>query len=585
MSFVGDLEHLPIVDLIQLLHSTKKSGTLGLKSKRGQSQIVFNEGYIVSANHHNNSIQVGQILVDLNAISAAQLENALQEQKNAGNNRKPLIATLIENGLINRDTAFKGLEMLIEMTIVDVLTWTTGTFELEIDKLTVSDEYRYFPDTLKETLNLNTQSILMDALRIYDEKKRDGTLNEPTFVTSDAEQPGFLECESDAPLISASDLGLDDLDSLDKKIPEVFTGVKFFDPAEDLRQRLKEELLDVPADQQQKLVSYMVDLCGNAPKKDAVSPRIPGPVVIIFSCDRLITNLLSAACKADELAVFTTDNETDLDPIIDQTLAKKASPVLIIDSFGTDEKYSRLINSKLTAYKTLSVIKLVSGDINSSLAALKDGVRTIFPKPDINKSKVGFAEGSINFTESFRSYMQKNSFSSDANIPLDAFNRCIHDLGIAQEIPDLSFALLKFISEIFERSITFIVANGELIAERGIGIRSDKSTGATAPLRFKVSLAPLSVFQKAIDDLKISFEHGEDEALISLYEEIGPPAETRVLVVPIVSFGRVIALTYADFGAKAATPAPTDMIASLSKHASLIFDNILMRKKLEKQAQ
>lgn len=29
MSFVGDLEHLPIVDLIQLLHSTKKSGTLG----------------------------------------------------------------------------------------------------------------------------------------------------------------------------------------------------------------------------------------------------------------------------------------------------------------------------------------------------------------------------------------------------------------------------------------------------------------------------------------------------------------------------------------------------------------------------
>lgn len=220
MSFVGDLEHLPIVDLIQLLHSTKKSGTLGLKSKRGQSQLVFNEGFIVSANHHNNSIQVGQILVEMKAITAEQLESALEEQKNAGKNRKPLIATLIESGLINKEVAFNGLEMLIEMTIVDILTWTSGTFELEIDKLTVSDEYRYFPDTLKEKLNLNTQSILMDALRIYDEKKRDGTLSQATFITNgQADEAAFPEEENDGPLISASDLGLDDLDTLEKKDP------------------------------------------------------------------------------------------------------------------------------------------------------------------------------------------------------------------------------------------------------------------------------------------------------------------------------------------------------------------------------
>ena len=41
MSFDGDLEHLPIVDVIQLLHSTGKSGTLTLKSPKGESQLVF----------------------------------------------------------------------------------------------------------------------------------------------------------------------------------------------------------------------------------------------------------------------------------------------------------------------------------------------------------------------------------------------------------------------------------------------------------------------------------------------------------------------------------------------------------------
>jgi hypothetical protein len=578
MSFVGDLEHLPIVDLIQLLHSTKKSGTLGLKSKRGHSQLVFNEGYIVSANHHNNSIRVGQMLVDMKALTAEQLENALQEQKNAGSNRRPLVATLIESGLINKDTAFKGLEMLIEMTIVDILTWTSGTFELEIDKLTVSDEYRYFPDTLKETLNLNTQSILMDALRIYDEKKRDGTLSEATFTPGDGEDLPFLEVEEQAPLISASDLGLDDLDSLDKKIPEVFTGVKHFDPAEDIRQKLKEELKEIPMEEQQKLVSYMVSLSGKNPVKDDQmgTSRI---VVVIFSCDRLITQLLTAACKADELAVFTTDNEADLDPIIEQAVAKNATPILVIDA---DEKHSDLIKAKLAHYSGFAVIKLVSGtDIESYLAALRDGVRTIFPKPDMKNTKVGFAEESIRFVDSFSSYIQKNSFASTAPPLLE---RCIQELGNAQEIPDLSFALLRFIGEIFERSITFIVTNGELIAERGIGIRSEKSVGASAPLRFKVSLSPASVFQKSIDFLKIVFERGDDEALNCLYQEIGSPADRKVLIVPITSFGRVIAVIYGDFGSKTAAPAPTEVIAALAKHAGLIVDNILMRKKLEKPA-
>lgn len=585
MSFVGDLEHLPIVDLIQLLHSTKKSGTLGLKSKRGQSQLVFNEGYIVSANHHNNSIQVGQILVDMKAITAEQLETALEEQKNAGKNRKPLIATLIESGLINKEAAFNGLEMLIEMTIVDVLTWTSGTFELEIDNLTVSDEYRYFPDTLKEKLNLNTQSILMDALRIYDEKKRDGTLGQSTLLATDLpEEPVRTEEEDSGPLISASDLGLDDLDNLEKKIPEVFTGVKFFDPAEDYRQRLKDELKDLCAEDQQKLISYMV--APPALQRDSGQAGSPDLVVVLFSSDRLLTDLLTATCKVDHVPVFSTDSESDLKPIIDQAASKKSVPVLVLDAFDPTERHPALIKAQLAAHDKLVVIKLVSGsDVETTLGALKVGARTIFPKPERIESKTSFAERSMRFAESFRSYLQKISIINTCNLPIDPFYRCIQELQGAREIPDLSLAVLKFIAEICQRSLTFIVANGELIAERGIGIKSDKSAGPTPPLRFKVSLASPSIFQRSIDGLQLLFEKTDkDNSLESLFREIGAPLESKVLAVPIVSFSRVVALIYADFGTVAAGPVPTEMIAALAKHASLVFDNILMRKKLEKPA-
>ena len=56
----------------------------------------------------------------MDAISQGDLEQALDAQKTAGKNRKPLIATLIEMGKLEHDKAFKGLKKLIEMTIVEV---------------------------------------------------------------------------------------------------------------------------------------------------------------------------------------------------------------------------------------------------------------------------------------------------------------------------------------------------------------------------------------------------------------------------------------------------------------------------------
>ena len=178
MAFTGDLEHLPIVDVIQLLHSTRKSGILRVKSRKGESQLVFKDGYMVSANHLNNTVRIGTVLTDLKIITPELLNQALQEQKIAGDERKPLVITLIEKGLVKEADAYKGLEQLIEMTIVEMLTWKKGTFTLDVLPPKVADEYRYYPEKMKDEINLDTQSILMDSLRIFDEKIRDGELPE-----------------------------------------------------------------------------------------------------------------------------------------------------------------------------------------------------------------------------------------------------------------------------------------------------------------------------------------------------------------------------------------------------------------------
>ena len=65
MAFTGDLEHLPIVDIIQLVHTTRKSGIFSVKGSKGESRIVFSSGYIVGANHINNSVRIGTVLVKI----------------------------------------------------------------------------------------------------------------------------------------------------------------------------------------------------------------------------------------------------------------------------------------------------------------------------------------------------------------------------------------------------------------------------------------------------------------------------------------------------------------------------------------
>jgi len=206
VSFTGDLEDLPIVDIIQLLHTTRKSGILRVKSRKGESNLVFKDGYIVSASHLNNSVRIGTILVERNIITPKILDQTLLEQKNAGAERKPLIISLLDKGLVKDEDAYQALEHLIETTVVEILTWKRGTFTLEVLPDAVADEYRYYPGKLNREISVDAQGVLMDALCIFDEKMRDGELEEEN-PDDDGTVTGTVP-DDEAPALSVVDLGL-----------------------------------------------------------------------------------------------------------------------------------------------------------------------------------------------------------------------------------------------------------------------------------------------------------------------------------------------------------------------------------------
>ncbi len=415
MSFKGDLEDLPIVDVIQLLHSTKTSGILYIRGRKGESELVFKGGYIVGASHLNNSIRIGEILVAHEFLTEDDLAKALSEQQTMGAERRPLIVTLIEMGLIDQQDAYMGLRALIELVLIDVLTWVTGSFVLEPSREVSSDAFAYYPQEIEREINVDVQSILMDALRVFDEKLRDGEIvleEEIEEITDLAEETG--------PEITADILGLDNLDGLEKKIRGVHAALT--DPA------------------------------GGRKGKEGVATAIP-------------VGRQKPAPPAAE---------------------KPAEP------------------------KEPSIVRKL--------------------------------------------------------------NEFIGTLPEYKSTPEIATAVLKFVAIVFERTLTLVFHNGELIAEKSVGIKVPKDQGASGPLGFRLQLDDTSMIGRAVRMGNLQYGLADDNIEKHLYTKFDAPANKSMLLLPVKRHNKTVFLIYADFGAKEPAEVQIELFEMLADQASLALE-------------
>jgi hypothetical protein len=594
MSFTGDLEHLPIVDVIQLIYTTKKSGTLSIHSQKGASQLVFSDGYFVSANHLNNSVRIGQLLLENNLLSQENLDQALLEQKNAGAGRKPLIATLIEDGFINREDAYKGLEALIEMTIVEVLTWTSGTFSLDVDTTDICDEYRYFPETLQQEILMNAQGILMDALRIYDEKLRDGTLEEIFFSDAAAVVSQPASAGNGTVTVTADLLGLDALDSLSKKIPDVFIGLKDDDCSAEHRRIISEELGDLPLSGQDQLCSFLTQFSINSAAAEGPARAGALPLaVIVFSHDQFIKHAITTICRQKNYAVFTTDDHASLELIIEQSFSRDLLPLLILDDPAfigagcTEEVVTTLMKQMRDRYPRISILQMSTSpeDQNFPPHALDEGTEAILPRPVLGTSADSFVEHMTGFLRSFSTVLDKSFIQTDRQAARK-LKECIEILGRLTEPPEVARELLLFTSGLFERSMILVAGATELTAEKGIGVTAEKSAGPAGPLMFKIPLTAGSLCRDIMGKKRLYYGLCSDETLKThLYAAMPAPRSPKVLVLPLLLSGNAIALIYADFGQSAPAPVQIEHLEILARVAGLVLDYSFYRKKFERLTQ
>lgn len=401
MAFTGDLEHLPIVDVIQLMNSTRKTGVLTVKGRKGHSQLVFKDGYIVSASHLNNSVRIGQLMVDMGMISPEQLELGLQKQKLDGEFRRPLAITLIEMGILSEDDAYKSLQHLIEMTVVEILTWKSGKFTLEHLTNVIDSDFKYYPEKMSHEVNVNTQSILMDALRIFDEKMRDGLIeDEPEELTVPA-----LTAEE---VISADDLGLSEIDLLSTTLPQAFSGVAPYNPVSLHLEKLQ-SLAPQLSPETAGMIATFLAKHSLGPDRER-SWDLSLPQLVLASADRLLVHALEAVAKSGGVNLITAGGSAELETTV--TLAmKNGSRVRVVfdaptGSAGYDASMTATRNRLCSRYPGLVCLQLaVAGALTFSLETYRCGVRAVIPRPTFAAGLDSFADEFIALVDFLPTYL------------------------------------------------------------------------------------------------------------------------------------------------------------------------------------
>ena len=170
MSLSGNIEDVSVADALQFIHLGGRTGTLTLTCGEAKAGIGFHQGRIVNAWAPGGK-RLGELLIEEGVLQPATLEEALRRQESE-HPRRSIGQILVAMNVVDSETIYRTVEQQIERTVYDLVTWNQGTFHFALDDLKPIDDIAVIPGDVIRHLNLDTQMVLIDALRIFDERNR-----------------------------------------------------------------------------------------------------------------------------------------------------------------------------------------------------------------------------------------------------------------------------------------------------------------------------------------------------------------------------------------------------------------------------
>jgi hypothetical protein len=514
----GSLKDVSVADVMQFIHLGRRTGTLLLSRGHERAMIGFHGGRLVSAQAPRTP-KLGDLLISSGMIDRGILDSAIRSQ-NEEVERRSLGQILVTSGSIDAQGLRQVIAEQIEQAVSEVMVWDTGTFEFAIDDLRPIDDIALYPSDVLPDADINTQMVLLEAARIFDERNRDGVPDphqgsSGSYEEGDSTHPALLVDAAPASSVALA---------VAEPEPDFHAAV----PAHAAeRLRLQIVSVDVPfAESLADALQHEVAGTELVPLDQAGDPEPgePPPIVLIDLRRRGVT--------LEEAATVRRSHP-------------RASFVALVDP-GTP--FARVYEAGMLAALPAEVEAVVAC-VENVIESRRDLVRGA-PRLDMRS---GVAR----------------------------LRRVFGDLRSGLISATVALNLMHIISESVERAVLFLVKRDHLVALGAFGSDSAGRPLAEVTRGLKVPLNLGSSLAHSLDTgevQSVSFEEAElPEPFRSM---VGVPRNGQAVIFPVLGSQRVISVIYTDNGDNEKPIEDIDILELATAQVGMAFENELLRRQI-----
>jgi hypothetical protein len=157
VQLAGAIGEIGIVDLLSFFNMFRKSGLLHFTLGGGDKTLYFQNGEIVYATSTFPEEEIGEVLYSLGMFDHEVLQGARQ----FAGSKTPLGKILVDQGVISSKDLWTATRNQVETIVYNLFAFSQGSF-IFIDRPLAED--------LVVRLSMNTQNLIMEGLRRFDER-------------------------------------------------------------------------------------------------------------------------------------------------------------------------------------------------------------------------------------------------------------------------------------------------------------------------------------------------------------------------------------------------------------------------------
>jgi hypothetical protein len=517
MGISGSLKDVSVADVMQFIHLGRRTGTLLLSRGAERSMIGFHFGRLVSAQAPRTP-KLGDLLVSSGIIERERLDGAVRLQGQEAE-RRSLGQILVSSGAIDAEELRQVIGQQIEQAVSEVMIWDSGTFEFAIDDLRPIDDIALYPSDVLPDGDINTQMVLLEAARIFDERNRDRGEREETYEDGDSTHPALLDTSPGvalSPTMSEEEAAVRDIGAPAPAAERLQLQIVSVDRpfAEQLAEALQHEVAGIELTTLQHA--------------GATEPGEPQPIVLV--------DLRRGGVSLDQAAAL-------------RRARPGASIVALVDP-GTS--IARVYAAGVLAAVPAEVEAVVAC-VENVIESRRDLVRGGRMLPPAGDSKAGVAR----------------------------LRRVFGDLRSGLISATVALNLMHIISESVERAVLFLVKRDHLMALGAFGTDPNGRPLAERTRALKVPLEGDNALIRSLETgetLTLPYE----EALLpeNLEKMLGRPRTGQVVVFPVLGAQRVISVIYADNGDREQPIEDIEILELATAQVGMAFENELLRRQI-----